>query len=87
MRPGWHKHIEDSWFREDMAYAGKDHTKPKNKTFICMGPFEGQERTGFKTLEAAMDKADQLWPPLTETGLEAELIAMEKKERQELGID
>jgi len=57
----WKQHIEASWFREeDYAYAGKDHNK-NNKSFICMNGF-GEEMSGFKTLQAAMDYVDKKWP-------------------------
>jgi len=58
----WTKHDEDSWFREDITYAGKDHTK-NNKTFIALSN-TGDEAKGFKTLQAAMDYADKTWPQI-----------------------
>ena len=66
---GWKKHLEDSWFREDnSAYAGKDHTK-NNKTFICIFYDEANdkdiEKTGFRTLKAAMKYVDEHCPLAT----------------------
>lgn len=57
----WQQHIDKSWFRRDMAYAGKDHTK-NNKTFICINPVDCADvKTGFKTVESAMNYADSTW--------------------------
>ena len=56
----WKENIKDSWFYGASIYAGKDHTK-SNKTFICLNMNENEERTGFKTLEAAKKKAIELW--------------------------
>jgi len=63
----WIEHLENSWYRkDDYCYAGKDHTK-NNKTFICINGYDSEERTGFKTLQAAMDYVDKNWPsnPIT----------------------
>ena len=88
MKQHWHKNTETSWFRDDMAYAGKDHTKPNSKTFICMSPFEeDEEKTGFKTIKEAIDKADELWPFMTKAQMERKLIRDEKWERKRLGIE
>ncbi len=90
MKQHWHKNTETSWFRDDMVYAGKDHTKPNSKTFICINHFyvgEEEEKRGFKTLEEAIDKADELWPFMTKAQMERKLIKDEKCERQRLGID
>jgi len=61
----WKKFKENAFFRSDGAYAGKDHTK-RNKTFICLAPYLDPDGTiieyrGFKTIEAAMKKADSIW--------------------------
>jgi hypothetical protein len=45
-----------------MAYAGKDHTNPRAKGFIAMGPLGYELRTGFKSLKSAMAGADRIWP-------------------------
>ena len=58
----WVKWTETAYFREDMAYAGKDHTNPRLKGFIAMGPFSYELRTGFKSLKTAMSGADRIWP-------------------------
>lgn len=55
----WKKHIKYSYFREDLAYAGKDFTK-NNKTFIALA--EDIELRGFKSIKAAQKAADKKWP-------------------------
>ncbi|MEO0442813.1 MAG: hypothetical protein AAFZ92_03605 [Pseudomonadota bacterium] len=59
----WTRHCENTYYRHDTVYAGKDHTK-NNKTFICISN-ESEERTGFKTLMSAMKYADTHWPQKT----------------------
>ena len=61
----WKQHIDDAYFRDDMTYAGKDHNK-NNKTFIAISNL-GDDKTGFRTLQAAMDYADEAWPEATLT--------------------
>lgn len=61
MKEHWKKHTATAYFRIDYVYAGKDHANPRVKGFIALGP-DFQLRTGFKTAQSAMDKADALWP-------------------------
>ena len=54
---------EKSFFRSDMVYAGKDHTK-NNKTFIALSSTGFNELKNFRTIQAAMNAADKKWPNL-----------------------
>lgn len=64
MNSNWKKETETAYFREDGAYAGKDHTK-NLKTFIAFAPFisdtENFELRGFKSIESAIKTVDKKW--------------------------
>lgn len=60
MCENWMKRGND-FFRYDMAYAGKDHTK-RNKTFIALSPLGFEELRNFKSIDAAIKAADEKWP-------------------------
>ena len=59
----WSK-TNGGFFRKDHAYAGIDHEIPSR--IICTAPFIDPDVktiiSGFKTVESAMKKADELWP-------------------------
>lgn len=57
----WRKYIENAYFREDFAYAGKDHTR-NDKTFIIINPITLGMKKGFKTIKSAIKAADKKWP-------------------------
>lgn len=57
----WTKHDDYCYFRSDMAYAGKDHTKD-NKTFICYPPTGCDGKDRFSSIKKAMEYVDRKWP-------------------------
>jgi len=72
----WHKHLESSWFRSDMAAASQPHDVDGNVTadyWLAWPPYVTDNtadpahhsnvlRRRFKTRERAMAHADKTWP-------------------------
>lgn len=72
----WHKHLESSWFRSDLAAAAKPHDENANVTgdyWLAWAPYVTANAADpahhdnvlcrrFKTREAAMAYVDKTWP-------------------------
>jgi len=72
----WHKHLESSWLRSDLAAAAKPHNEEAVVTgdyWLAWPPYVTENtadpahhdnvlRRRFKTREAAMAYVDKTWP-------------------------
>jgi hypothetical protein len=59
----WHKHAENCWFTQNSDYAGLNHDKPKNTTFIALvsDPDMGEDKSRLKTLADAKAYIESLY--------------------------